>query len=294
MPGPYSYAESGGFADRFQAIDRRLAALERSTRGAISGDGATTFLNAGDFIVRNDGSVVLLEADGDQRAVLSPTGLRLNDGAGTKLLDLTNLGLQAYEADGSVLSILDGSKLRFNRSDGTRALEITPAGGQKIYATDGTTEKVVLDSTGVRTFTLAGSKSFDSADAFRGWAAPDSTAVASSTSTTWVTVARFYSPFSPDAAGDVAIPVSVQASTDGTEGDLRIIQTSANELDTVLATHAGVIGFGATGSLYVYDAVANTLVDAGSAMWSVITVELRRSAGTGSVSAQCFRLAGFR
>lgn len=149
MPGPYSYAESGGFADRFQAIDRRLAALERSTRGAISGDGATTFLNAGDFIVRNDGSIVLLEADGDQRAVLSPTGLRLNDGAGTKLLDLTNLGLQAYEADGSVLSILDGSKLRFNRSDGTRALEITPAGGQKIYGTDGTTEKVILDGDGL-------------------------------------------------------------------------------------------------------------------------------------------------
>lgn len=256
MPGPYTYLESGGFADRFQAIDRRLAALERSTRGAISGDGTTTYLNSGNFIVRNDGTIVLLEADGDQRAVLSPTGLRLNDGTGTKLLDLTNLGLQTYKADGAVLS--------------------------------------AFDTSGARTYTAAGSKSFDSATAFRGWAAPDSTTVVSSTSTTWVKVASFYSPFSPDTAGNVAIPVSVEASTVGTEGDLRILQTSANQLGTVLATHASVIGFGATGGLYVYDAVADTLVDAGSAMWMVIEVQLRRSAGTGSVSAQCLRLAGFR
>lgn len=163
---PPGFPEHGNLADEISEIKRRLRALESSAHGAFSGDGTNAFLRGGDLRL-TDGRIQIFDASGDLLVEfdvtgaeifqadgsvlvqLDGTGIRLNDGSGTKLIDLTTSGLQAYEADGSTLVVLDGSKLRFNRADGTRQLEITPGGGLKIYDTNGTTEKVVLDSGGL-------------------------------------------------------------------------------------------------------------------------------------------------
>lgn len=153
--------EHRGLADRIKTLEAQVARLSRArTMQSTSLDGGTFRVKGGGTIEILDGSgnvihtfdingMTVFEADGSTLMQLDGTGIRLNDGSGTKLIDLTTAGLKAYEADGSTLVILDGSKLRFNRADGTRQLEITPAGGLKIYDTNGTTEKVVLNAAGL-------------------------------------------------------------------------------------------------------------------------------------------------
>lgn len=172
------FPETGGVGDRLAGIERRLSALETAPRltSASIGSGGLSIKGGGKLqLVDASGAVLvqldtegieIFEADGSTLISLDGTGLRLNDAAGTKLIDLTTGGLKAYsgsdllvqlnasgitifEADGSTLAVIDGTKLRYNRADSSRILEITPTGGLKIYDTDGTTEKVVLDGTGL-------------------------------------------------------------------------------------------------------------------------------------------------
>lgn len=154
-------SEHRGLADRIKTLEAQVARLSRArTMQSTSLDGGTFRVKNGGTIEILDGSgnvihtfdvngMTVFESDGSTLMELDGTGIVLNDGSGTKLIDLTTAGLKAYETDGSTLVHLDGSKLRFNRADGTRQLEITPADGLIIYAANGTTEKVVLDSTGL-------------------------------------------------------------------------------------------------------------------------------------------------
>jgi len=57
--------------------------------------------------------------------------------------------IQFVAADETVILELDRSALTYHRANGSRILEITPAGGLKIYAANGTTEKLVLDGSGL-------------------------------------------------------------------------------------------------------------------------------------------------
>lgn len=118
------FPEAGGLVDTLKDFERRLTALERSDRltSASIGSGGLA-IKGGALNLYNSSNVLLAILDA--------------------------LGLTFKEADGSDLLVADGSKLRYNRSDGSRQLEITPAGGLKIYAANGTTEQVVLDSAGL-------------------------------------------------------------------------------------------------------------------------------------------------
>jgi hypothetical protein len=117
--------EYGGLGDRIKELESQVAKLNRARRleSASIGSGGIT--------VRDGGQISFL------------------DTSGNTLFTIDENGLITFEADGSQLSVLDGTRLRFNRSDGTRSLEITPAGGAKFYASNGTTEVVVLDASGL-------------------------------------------------------------------------------------------------------------------------------------------------
>jgi hypothetical protein len=118
--------EYGGLGDRIKELESQVAKLNRARRleSASIGSGGIT--------VRDGGQISFL------------------DTSGNTLFTIDENGLITFEADGSQLSVLDGTRLRFNRADGTRSLEVTPAGGMKIYAANGTTEQVVLDSDGLQ------------------------------------------------------------------------------------------------------------------------------------------------
>jgi hypothetical protein len=122
IPG---FPEHGGIGDRLSRIESQISKLNRMRRleSASVGAGGITF--------KDGGAVTFL------------------DTSGNTLFTIDENGLVTFEADGSQLSVLDGSKLRFNRADGSRILEVTPGGGFKVYATNGTTERVVVDGDGV-------------------------------------------------------------------------------------------------------------------------------------------------
>ena len=106
-------------------LERRVTALETAARLPLSSIGS------GGLRVRDGGTIQVLDSNGDV------------------LVELDSSGITVKEPDGSTLTLLDGQRLRFNRSDGSRQLEVTPAGGLKIYDTNGTTEKVVLNAAGL-------------------------------------------------------------------------------------------------------------------------------------------------
>lgn len=124
MAGNPYLPETGGLTDEIASMKRDIAALQLSAQLISASIGAGGLSIKGGAVNLYNSSDVLL-------AVLDA------------------LGLTFKETDGSDLLVVDGSKLRYNRADGSRQLEVTPAGGLKIYAANGTTEKVVLDADGL-------------------------------------------------------------------------------------------------------------------------------------------------
>jgi hypothetical protein len=76
--------EAGGFADRFQSIDRRLGRLERSVvSGVQAGPDGDSYIPDGRNLRVVGGQVILQDPDGDPSAVMTKDGMTVYDSEGS-------------------------------------------------------------------------------------------------------------------------------------------------------------------------------------------------------------------
>lgn len=260
--------EDGSLGSELAEIKRRLVNLERSAPGAWGGDGTDAFLRSGNAKIIGSGKLQIIDASGNV------------------LADFDATGVEIFESDGSVLVALTGSGIRLNDGAGARLIELT-VGGLKAYTASGTLT-AHLEGGRLRLWDSSGNFIFSSDEAFSAWVPSDDHTQLSTTSSTYVAVARFWSPIAVPTR--CVIPVDVQASSDGTEGDIRLRQ------DTVAGNTMGeqlaVIGFGGSGEKFSLSIEGN-FVTHDVDTWPVVTLQVRRSAGTGTIIAECARPGGF-
>lgn len=183
--------------------------------------------------------------------------------------DLSDEGaFRILDDDGNVLARFDKDSIDF-------------------YDTSGTL-RAQLDTGDLTFWNAAGSLVWSSAQAWSAWVASDTDAQASSASSAWVGVATFHGPIeSPDRC---IIPIDVRASSPGTTGEVRLVQDDV--AGTVIDGPTEIIGFGGSGVEYT-DYREASFADHDVDTWPAVTVQVRRSGGTGTVYARCRRPAGW-
>lgn len=145
---------------------------------------------------------------------------------------------------------------------------------------------VSLDETGLKVFDESGNVLWASGEAYTAWTDPDTHTKASSTSTSFSTVATFSAPIPTPVRYRIA--VDVQASTVGTEGEWRIVQ---DDISGTIIGSAISIGFGGSGVEYS-DFREGSWVTHDVDTWPRASVQIRRTAGTGTIFCACRRAAG--